>query len=294
MIRVVQLSDTHFAQDGHRSHRGFGYDTDAAFAAVHERAFGPEREAIDYVVITGDVVDNGLDVEYEKASAHLRTIPHALRLTPGNHDFHEPFQRGVMPLSATQDRAFECDNWLFVLADSNHNGKVPDGDGGWVDAEDRVEKAGGMLGPHERAWIDEQIAASDAEHVWIWVHHPPGMHIKGFTVSAYDTEIAELLEAHDRIRGIGAGHVHTDAIREFAERAVHVCPALTINLDYETFTLLPPGFRRYRFHPDGRVDSECELIDDPRWPRRRIPSLGVRYLLGDEAWREWRTSRPKR
>lgn len=294
MIRVVQLSDTHFADDGHRSHRGFGYDTDAAFAAVSERAFGPSSDDPDYVVVTGDIVDNGLAREYDKARSHLQTIPHPLLLTPGNHDFHEPFEQGVRALSSDADRSVEQDNWLFLLADSNHNGKEPDGRGGWVDLADRVERAGGMLGRDERAWLEEQIAESAAEHVWIWLHHPPGMHIKGFSVSAYDIEVAEFLEANQRVRGLGAGHVHTDAIRSFAGRSVHVCPALTINLDYDEFTLLPPGFRRYRFHEDGRVESECEFVDDGRWPRHRIPSLGVRYLLGDEAWREWRAAKKRR
>lgn len=282
MISIVQFSDTHFSRPGHRSHGGFGYDTDAAWAETVGDAFGPGRDLPDLTVVTGDLVDRGQADEYRVAVERLVDVPTPVTLQPGNHDFEAPFLAAMARPGVSIDRAVRLGPWLFVFADSNGDGRAPAPDQGGriVDRPNRIE-AKGLLGSNEIAWLDEVITASDADHVWLWMHHPPAM-IGAFARPDFDAEIVDLIGRHPRVRGIGAGHVHTDVRAEIANRPVYVCPALTINFDMEQWITLPPGYRRYRFGDDGSVESETHLLaHDDRWPRFDLPEPVIAHFRGE-------------
>lgn len=288
MVRVTQFSDTHFAADGARSHGGFGYDTDAAWDAVSEHAFGVGSEGAAYqsdlVVITGDVADHGLPSEYAKAAEKLGRIPYPANVIPGNHDFHVPFESGLPRPWLTMSRTLRLDNWLFVFADSNHAGKEIGADGRLHDRHDRMEEPP-ELGDEERTWISETIEATDAEHAFLWMHHPPQA-LGSFQFDAYDAEIEGLLRVHSKLKGMGAGHTHTDRVTELAGKPVFVCPALTINIDFLAETLLPPGYRTYEFATDGTITSTCHLMDNRAWPRHKLPKPAVSWLMGTISYDE--------
>ena len=118
MYRVAQFSDTHFSHPGHRSHGGFGYDTDRAWEYVRNDAFG-DGHGFDAAVITGDLADHGEPAEYEIALRHLASIPVPANLLPGNHDHDEPLRASTVGSNITMERTQRIGEWLFVFADSN-------------------------------------------------------------------------------------------------------------------------------------------------------------------------------
>ncbi len=284
MITITQFSDTHFSVPGHRSHGGFGYDTDAAWAATCAHAFAGPHDRDRLTVVTGDLVDRGQPDEYAIAIDRLGEIPTPVTVLPGNHDFHVPLTASVPRPGISMDRTLRIGPWLFVLADSNGDGRQLDADGRLVDKPDRIE-SNGRLGPAEVSWIEEMIRASDAAHVWIWSHHPPSMS-GAFASPALDAEFEGLVARNPTIRGVGGGHVHTDLDAEIGGRPVHVCPAQTINFDLRRWTTLPPGYRTYEFHDDGSVVSRCHLLDDDRWPRIPLPQAVIGFFEGDVGWDE--------
>ncbi|MCB0996038.1 MAG: metallophosphoesterase [Acidimicrobiales bacterium] len=288
MLRVTQLSDTHFSTDEGGSHGGMGYDTDETAGEVLAHAFG--GAAPDLVVITGDVADHGRADEYHKAAAALEALPAPVLTWPGNHDFHVPFQ-AVLPRSGiAMQRTYRIGPWLFVFVDTNHDGREVAAGGALVDRPDRVEESNGRLGPAELAWVHSVIEHTDAAHVFLWVHHPPFM--PGvFSQPAYDAEMSELLRSNDKVRGVAGGHVHTARVDVQFDRPVHVCPAFTVNIDLDEYQLLPPGYRTFEFGDDGTVASTAHLLDDPRWPRRAMTELGIRYLQGALSWDDLRGDR---
>lgn len=282
MVTITQLSDTHFSIPGNRSHGGFGYDTNETFDAVFDHAFG--AEATELAVVTGDVADHGRPEEYLVAIEALSRIPLPTNVLPGNHDFDTPLKVSVPRPGLTMDRTQRVGPWLFVFADSNHLGREPDETGRLVDREDRIE-ALASLGPTELAWIGDMIETSDAEHVFIWLHHPPGMP-GSYGSPVLNEEVEALVARHPSIRGFGAGHIHSDPVLQIAERPVFVCPALTISFDFDQWTTLPPGYRTYRFEDDGSIESTCHLLDDPRWPRIALPEPVIRHFKGEMGWEE--------
>ncbi len=276
MYRVAQFSDTHFSHPGHRSHGGFGYDTDRAWEYVRNDAFG-DGHGFDAAVITGDLADHGEPAEYEIALRHLASIPVPANLLPGNHDHDEPLRASTVGSNITMERTQRIGEWLFVFADSN--GEHPEGDM-------RIT-SNGFLGADELAWIDATVADSDASHVWLWMHHPPAMEGTWAHGPAFDAQVTKLLHRHPRIRGIGAGHVHTDVETTLADRPVILCPAFTVNFDLTAWTTKPPGWRAWEFHDDGAVTSSCNWVEETdSWPVLELPQPVIDYQRGQLSWEE--------
>ncbi len=285
MIRVTQFSDLHFSTTGERSHGGFGYDVDAVWELVFADAFAEDRPTPDLVVLTGDVADHGLADEYIKAADKLARVPAPMNSCPGNHDYHLPFESHFPRPGLTMSRTLRVGEWLFLFADSNFQGKEVDSSGRLVDHEERLHSTP-QFGPVETAWLSETIGATDADHAFIWVHHPPGAP-GGYSNPDHDAEVASIAAAHPKLRGVGAGHTHTDSIVDVAGTTVHTCPAFTVNIDYVAGTLLPPGYRTYEFGADGSVSSTCHFIEDPSlWPRNPLPRAAIRMLTGEISWDE--------
>ena len=280
MIRVTQLSDTHFGPDGARTHGGMGHDTDVSFAAVLEHLAA--HEPPDLTIVTGDIADHGAPAEYEKAVRHLGALPGPVAIVPGNHDWHAPFEATLPSPTVSMPRTMRVGDWLFVFLDTNHDGRVRDEHGLLHDRPDRIH-TNGNLDPADVAWVRRLDAESDARHLFLWGHHPPFVG-GAFDAPTFDERFTTLLQNCPKVRGMAAGHVHSDQVLEADGRPVFVCPSLTYNFSLTTGTSLPPGYRTYEFGDDGTVHAVGHLLDDPRWPRVPLPEPGLRYLRGELGW----------
>ncbi len=284
MVRVIQLSDSHFTTEDRQTYGGLGYDTTAAWQSIFEHAFaetslpGSHAGPPDLVIVTGDIADRGRADEYAIAATQLAIIPARTNLLIGNHDWSVAFGALTTASGMEAEPTLRIGNWLFVFADSNHDGKEICADGVLHDRPDRI-RALGELGSAELDRLDADIGASDAAHVFLWVHHPP-LAPGHYNAPTYDGELAGLLRRHPRLRGIGGGHMHTDTVDELEGRPVFTCPSFTLNIDLVTGLTQPPGYRTYEFSDNGDVASSCHFMDDERWPRRELPEAIVSWWGG--------------
>ena len=267
-VRIAQLSDTHFLEDGAEAEGGAAYDTDAAFDAVFEHLAGLPFSP-DLVVVTGDVADHGRPAQYRKAADALARFDVPVVACPGNHDFVVPFTAGMGRASVHTSRVVEIGSWAFVFADTT-TGLMESGPGGLpVDPPGEIRlHSNGSLGSAEAALIESLCHTTEAEHVFLWVHHPPAPLQPISYDEAYVQQWQGLLGQLPPIAGIGAGHTHVPDAYEFEKVPVFVAPSLKNNFSMEPQTWLPPGYRTYEFAADGTVTSELHLVDDERWPRR--------------------------
>ena len=72
-IRIVQLSDTHFLEDGAEPEGGVAYNTDEAFEAIFDHI--GKHENLDLVVVTGDVADHGRRAQYQNCLLYTSPSP---------------------------------------------------------------------------------------------------------------------------------------------------------------------------------------------------------------------------
>jgi len=280
VFRVTQFSDMHFCTEPEAASR----NTDDTWDAVFADAFDAGRPLADLVVITGDIADNGTEAEYEKIAEKLARIPVPTVVCPGNHDRQVAFDAILPRPGISNRRTLRVGSWLFLFADSNADGRERRPDGSLVDREDRTH-AHGRFGNAEVAWIAETVERSDADHAFVWTHHPPGA-FGFFSKPDHDAEFARLVDMVPEIVGVGAGHTHTYKTHECGGRPIHQCPSLSVNIDFENFTTLPPGYRTYEFSDDGSVASEAHLVGEDRWPSSAIAEIAQRMLRGEISYEE--------
>ena len=280
VFRVTQFSDMHFCTDPQAESR----NTDDTWDAVFADAFGSDRPTPDLVVITGDIADNGTEAEYRKIAEKLERLPVPAVIVPGNHDRQVPFHAILPRPGVSNRRTLRVGTWLFLFADSNADGKERQPDGSLVDREDRTH-AHGSFGDAEVAWMAATIEHSDADHAFVWTHHPPGA-FGFFHKPDHDAEFARLVDMAPTIAGVGAGHTHTNTIHECGGRPIHQCPSLSVNLNLQEFATLPPGYRTYEFFDDGTVNSEAHLVAEDRWPSAPLPEIGRRVLTGEISYED--------
>lgn len=283
-IAIVQLSDTHFLEPGADPEGGFAYDTGAAFDAVFDQiASESGTDDLDLVVVTGDVADHGRAEQYRRAAEAFSRFDVPVNVCPGNHDFDDPFQAGMARPNVNTSRVIEIGNWAFVFVDSNAGAAVADAHGGWIDppGEERLH-LNGSLGAREADWVRRMCEATTAEHVFVWLHHPPAPTVPLSFDATYADEWRALVSGLTKLRGFGGGHTHVPTDYVFEEHPVFVAPSFKNNFSMEPREWLPPGYRTYRFEPNGGVTSEARFVEaDERWPRRPFGRLLHSLFMGE-------------
>lgn len=280
-VHVLQLSDVHFGQE-----RGglYGRDPeetlDAVLADVARRGLVP-----DVVVVTGDLVHDGSAEGYERLGAVLADIGPPVYCLGGNHDLSSPLE-AVLPRPGVHvERSFRIGPWVMLFLDSNANGRSLDGDGVASDLPNRhVAAFEGAVEPADLAWLDRQLRATPAEHALVWLHHPPLTHpaYQKPTRSPLFETLFAVFDRHDKVRGVGAGHLHCGfSVRE---RGVDIlaCPSTWLVMDFDSGTEGPPAYRWHVLRADGRIDSEVHEVTDERWSQRpALPAWGFALIAGD-------------
>jgi len=284
-VRIAQLSDTHFLENGAAPEGGHAYDTAAAFDAVVDHL--GDHGHLDLVVVTGDVADHGRPAQYRMAADAFARLQAPVNVCPGNHDFDNPFTAGMGRPGVSTSRLVEAGPWAFVFVDSSAGLMELDEHGLPVDppGEDRLHN-NGVLGGREAALVARLCEQSSAEHVFVWLHHPPGVETPFVYNEPYNDEWRQVVTAVDRIRGFGGGHTHIPDRWELEGRPVFVAPSLKNNFSLEPKTWLPPGYRTYEFWPDGTIQSNLHLVDDERWPRRPFGRALTSLFMGEITFEE--------
>ena len=286
-LRIAQLSDTHFLAPGEEAEGGFAYNTDEAFVAVRDHlAAQPDH---DMVVVTGDIADHGRRLQYERAVEALQQLPAPVNASPGNHDQDAAFAVSMGRPGISTSRVIEMGAWCFLFADSTAGTRVEDASGRHVDPDDYGDRlhSNGALGAREASWIREMCATTPADHVFIWLHHPPATPVGLCRDDAYTAEWTSLIGDLPNVRGLGGGHTHVPDDYVFEGRPVFVAPSFKNNFDLDAATLLPPGYRSYTFGEDGSITSDVHLCDDNRWPRHPVGRAVMSLMRGELTYAEF-------
>lgn len=213
-LRILHLSDTHLYGDG-RLHYGL-VDTLAALDRVLVRA--GELEAVDLVVASGDLSDDGSAASYRLLRDRLEpwaaergaVIAYAM----GNHDLPDAFEEVLGPRETVQ----EVRGFRVVTVDST------------------VPRAGyGMLGDERIERLRETLSSPSGHGTVVVLHHPPVPPTTGLfdTLRLVDAQpLLEVCSASD-VRLILSGHYHHALVTEAGPRgiAVVVAPAVANTTD---------------------------------------------------------------
>ena len=202
---IAQLSDFHYRQNGTRL---FGY-VDVHKATAEAVAWvNAHVPAIDAVIITGDLVNDGGADDYAALKAVLADLAPPFAVITGNHDSRSPLAE-TFPL---QD-------------DAPVNGKycwVRDfGDLRVIGLDTLIEgEPSGELGVKQCTWLDTTLNRAPQKPTLVALHHPPFETGIGF-MDAFPLKDADRLAAviarHSNVVAVLSGHIHRVIHHRFAE-----------------------------------------------------------------------------
>jgi predicted MPP superfamily phosphohydrolase len=81
MIEIFHVSDLHFGK-----HKKQTYNAKALLKKIREK-FVIEKGGNKYLLVTGDIVDDGLKKQYKRATKALIPLKENVLVVPGNHDY---------------------------------------------------------------------------------------------------------------------------------------------------------------------------------------------------------------
>ncbi len=243
-MRVVQISDCHLGPTP--DYRLAGIRTRHSFREVLARiAQGPVP---DLVVVSGDIAAHGYPEAYQYFVERMAASGLPYRWLPGNHDdFSLMMGLDDMP-------AYEPETVLAGWCVLSLNTAV-------------ANQVGGRLAERELRFLDDALRAARANHVAIFMHHPPlavGCRWLDGQRVANAEALAEVLRGHDNVRGLFSGHVHQAGAFEFAGIPLYTTPStcfqFAANSDDFALAALPPGLRRLELFSDGRIATAVEFL----------------------------------
>ena len=182
-----------------------------------------QPNAIDLLVLTGDLTDHGDADSFEKTAALLEAVPCPILPMVGNHDSREGLLH-AFPDTPTEGGfvhyVHEQDGLLLVMLDTLEPGRH-----------------GGAFCTARRDWLRGQLNARPNTPTLIFMHHPPVVSGVDWMDPAPDEEwianFAAAIDGHDQILAIHCGHLHRPLHTSFRGVPLGVTPSVAplVSLD---------------------------------------------------------------
>ncbi|MEZ5692456.1 MAG: phosphodiesterase [Altererythrobacter sp.] len=182
-----------------------------------------QPNAIDLLVLTGDLTDHGDADSFEKTAALLETVPCPILPMVGNHDSREGLLH-AFPDTPTEGGfvhyVHEQDGLLLVMLDTLEPGRH-----------------GGAFCTARRDWLRRQLEAHPVTPTLIFMHHPPVVSGVDWMDPAPNEEwianFAAAIDGHDQILAIHCGHLHRPLHTSFRGVLLGVTPSVAplVSLD---------------------------------------------------------------
>ena len=240
-VLVVQLSDSHlFAEENGRL---LGMDTADSLAQV-VRLVGEEQPAIDLVLATGDLSQDGSLESYQRFRAISAPIRAPIRWFPGNHDEAEPMREAAADTDLL-DPVIDLGAWRVILLDSTIPGAVP-----------------GQVTDEQLQLLERAIQVAPDKHLLISFHHHPVSIGSQWMdrIGIHNPErLFAVLDRHPNVRCLLWGHVHQEIDRMRGGVRLLASPSTCVQFapGSEDFCVdgSAPGYRWLRLHPDGSLET---------------------------------------
>lgn len=208
MIRIMHISDTHFSHD-----HGKNADQLRLTDKIFKAGFGEN----DYLLVTGDIADDGEKDQYKEAMAAMASFKPRILAAPGNHDYG-PMGNFYSDSSARYFDNVFCRNMGIPAAFLSKKAPVvtglDDGEGTRVLAvglnsnnktSDVTDFAQGSVGMDQLKALDMVLRDPAFEDVpkLVYLHHRP----QPCSVFMALTDFEDLMAvAHNRVDVVCFGH----------------------------------------------------------------------------------------
>ena len=253
-IHVVQITDSHVYSSTNQQFKGV--DTTASLEQV-VLALKEDAECPDLILATGDLVHDPTTEAYINLNRILQSALLPVFCLPGNHDRPLMMDDLLNTGRLSTCKSVCCGDWEFCLLDSV--------------LEDNEK---GYLAAVELEYLQARLTSSTAAYLVICLHHQPlaiGSPWMDEMKVGNGDDLLQLVRDKPQVRCMIWGHIH----QEFTSQLGHILmlgsPATCIQFKPDTLEfekdVLPPGYRKFRFHRDGRIDSSVHWLDSSLVPQ---------------------------
>ena len=246
-VRVLHLTDPHLFGDTAGVLRGIVTYASLSSVVQHYRAGGWRAHI---AALTGDLIQDNTRGAYENCRKLIAQLELPIYCVPGNHDVRSLMREALADPPFHYCGSTVSGNWLIVGIDSCAAGR-----------------ADGCVTDDEQSRLTAVIAASEAEHVMVCLHHPPVPIGSAWldTVSLDNgEEFLANLQSMGKVRLAIVGHVHQayDAIHDGIQiiSTPSTCRQFMHGSDEFAVDDNPPAYRRISLNADGQVHSELVWV----------------------------------
>lgn len=219
---IAQITDCHVSTADSAMEKQNDTADHLVRAVDHLNALKP---APDVILATGDLVEKGSVAEYERIREIFSPLNAPIYLIPGNHDHRENLT------AVFHDHAYlpPAGEFIQYVVDDHPVRLIA------LDTLIEGQSTGDMCGDR-LAWLNQRLSEAPDRPTLIFMHHPPfltGMR-KMDQMGITDTKpLSDVIERHDHIELIVAGHLHRPIVRRFAGTVASICPGTAHQLSLD-------------------------------------------------------------
>lgn len=261
---LAQISDLHIKRPGALAYRRVDTAAHLERCVARLNALEPNPAA---VVVTGDLVDLGSIVEYERLKTLLAPLTMPVYLLVGNHDDR-----------AALRRVFDDHAYLHGADEFVHYA-VDVGPLRLIALDSQIPgQSGGHLCDARLAWLETQLGQAQGKPVMLALHHPPFVsgigHMDRQRLAPEAAQrLAEIVRRYPNVERVVCGHVHRPIFTRFAGTIASAVPAPAhqVALDLRengpsAFRLEPPAFALHQYSPETGVVTHHAYVDEGDGP----------------------------
>lgn len=216
---IAQLSDLHVRPSG-IPYQGVT-DSNQALGDAIDHVLGMDRRP-DLVLLTGDLVDEGLPEEYHELRRILATLTIPYLVIPGNHDDRESLREAFsdhayLPRYGPLHYCVDDYPVRIIGLDST----VPGKHHGHIDAS-------GL------EWLDGVLASDTTKPTVLMLHHPPfvsGISYMDEYRYVEGAQLRSVISRFDNVETVLCGHVHRPMMKRWANTVICACPSTVTQID---------------------------------------------------------------
>ncbi len=253
-MRFIQISDLHVVASGEKLYNFV--DSNAACAkAIAQINAVPE---LDFVLITGDTVNNGGPAQYAMLENILAGLHVPAYVIPGNHD--DPnLLRHVAQGKYHQAQGMHMDYVIdtyalrIIMLDTTKKGELY----GWLEQE-------------QLQWLNTQLAA-DTRPTLICIHHPPcklgNAHMDTIRM-LNGADFIACIQKHSHITAVACGHTHRSIFFHVQGIPFFTAPSLTAAIEtniHDDRGFFSPNNSKYLMHTydaqNGLISFEEDALE---------------------------------
>lgn len=251
-LRVVQISDCHLF--GNTEGKLLGLNTESTLQHVLQ-LLAREQPAIDVILATGDLSQDGSLASYRRFQEHLARFKAPSYWLQGNHDLTEPMVNVLGGESHLSPCQVSLGNWRIIMLNSAVEHEVP-----------------GYFQPTELAFLEQALQHTRGQPTLVCLHHHPipmGCDWLDNQVVVNATEFWDIVDRHDHVRAILWGHVHQESDRERRGVRLMSVPSTCVQFKPNSHDFavdsLAPGYRWLDLYPDGRLETGVSRVSGVRF-----------------------------